>query len=100
MDTTLGVFVVAAVTLAFNIFVHLFGGGWRLSTRLTSLETSISSIQLEIKKLGDVLVKMADMRGELRVMDTRLTAAEQDIRELRHGDGFIRGARGADREYP
>lgn len=100
MDTTLGVFVVGAVTLAFNIFVHLFGGGWRLSTRLTSLETSISSIQHEIKKLGDVLVKMADMRGELRVMDTRVTAVEQDIRELRHGDGFIRGPRGVDREYP
>ena len=66
---------------------------------MTSLETSSAAIQSEIKKLGDVLIKMADIRGELKVMDTRLTACEQDVRELRHGEGFVRGARGIEREY-
>ena len=99
MDTTIGALIVAGVTLAFNMSLHLFGGGWRLSQRLTSLETSSAAIQSEIKKLGDVLIKMADIRGELKVMDTRLTACEQDVRELRHGEGFVRGARGIEREY-
>lgn len=88
------------MAFGFNVVLHLFGGGWSLSKRLTAFESAISNMQIEIKKLGDVLVKMADMRGELRVLDTRIAAAEQDIRELRHGDGFIRGRQGVDREYP
>jgi hypothetical protein len=100
LDPTIAAIIVAGVTLAFNLSIHMFGGGWRLSSRLTSLENSIEAIQTEIKKLSDVLIKMADIRGELKVIDTRLTSCEQDVRELRHGDGFIRGARGIDREFP
>lgn len=107
MDTAIAAVIVAVVTLGFNIALHLFGGGWKLSQRLSSLEAGITAMQQEIKKLSDVLIKMADMRGELRVLDTRLTAldmrtaaVEKDVRELRHGDGFIRGARGIDKEYP
>jgi len=99
MDTTLAAVIVAGVTLAFNVSLHFFGGGWKLSGRLTSIESSMDAVKAEIKKLGDVLVRIADMRGELRVLDTRITAAEQDIREIRHGDGFIKGPRGIDREY-
>ena len=99
MDTTLAAVIVAGVTLAFNVSLHFFGGGCKLSGRLTSIESSMDSVKAEIKKLGDVLVRIADMRGELRVLDTRITAAEQDIREIRHGDGFIKGPRGIDREY-
>lgn len=99
MDATFAAFVVAGVTLAFNVSLHLFGGGWRLSRRLASFETSITSMQEELRKLSQVLINMADMRGELKVVQTRVTACEQDIREIRHGDGFIRGPHGIDREY-
>ena len=96
----LGAVIIAGVTLAFNVSLHFFGGGWKLSGRLTSIETGMETVREEIKKLGDVLIKMADMRGELRVLDTRMVAAEKDIRELRHGEGFVRGQRGIDKEYP
>lgn len=100
MDTATVAIIIAGLTLAFNIVMHLFGGGWSLSKRLATFEAAIESMQAEIKKLGDVLVKMADLRGEIRVIDTRLAATEQDVRELRHGDGFIRGAgRSIDKEY-
>lgn len=99
MDTAVGGLIVAGVTLAFNVFLHSFGGGWKLSKRLASLESGIQATQAEIRKLSDVLVRMADLRGDIKVIDTRLTAAEQDIRELRHGEGFVRGTRGIDREY-
>jgi hypothetical protein len=56
-------------------------------------------MQTEIKKLADVLIAQADIRGELRGFSTRLDNAEKDIRELRHGSGFIRGPAGIDREY-
>lgn len=100
MDTAIAATIVAGVTLLFNVGLHIFGGGWKLSNRLSSMETTLGAMQEDIRKLSDVLIKMADMRGEIRVLDTRMTAAEQDIREMRHGEGFVRGPRGLDREYP
>jgi hypothetical protein len=99
-DTAYAMLIVAGTTLAFNICLHLFGGGWKLSSRISSIEVNVAAVQAEIKKLSDVLIKLADMRGEVRVLDTRVTAAEQDIRELRHGQGFVQGRRGIDGEYP
>lgn len=100
MDTAVFVAIVAGMTLLFNVAMHLFGGGWKLSNRLSSMETTLIAVQADIRKLADVLIKMADMRGEMRVLDTRITAAEQDIREMRHGKGFVRGTRGVEGEYP
>jgi hypothetical protein len=65
-----------------------------------ALKLDFEAMQSEIKKLGEILINLADIRGEIRVLGTRITANEQDIREMRHGDGFVRGPRGLDREYP
>jgi hypothetical protein len=63
--------------------------------------SDISGIQTEIKQIGQILIRLADIRGEMKVIDTRVNAIEQDIRELRHGDGFVRGRRNSiDGEYP
>ncbi len=53
---------------------------------------SISEIQIEIKKIGEVLINQADQ-------NRRIIHLEDDVRELRHGEGFVRGLRGIDREY-
>jgi len=66
----------------------------------SNLKGDLQQMQAEIKKLGDILIKLADIRGEIRVLDTRLTAAEQDVREMRHGKGFVQGPRGVDHEFP
>lgn len=102
MDTATIAIIISVLTLVINLAMHMIGGGWSVSKQLASFETSIANIQEEIKKLGEVLVKMADMRGDIRTLNTRLTTAELDIRELRHGDGFIRGklGQGTDKEYP
>lgn len=42
----------------------------------------ISELKLETKKLGDVLTSIA-------VQGTRLDRVEGDIRELRHGRGYV-----------
>jgi hypothetical protein len=52
-----------------------------------------TGIQSEIKKIGDVLINQADQ-------NRRIIHLEDDVRELRHGEGFVRGPRGIDREYP
>jgi hypothetical protein len=72
---------------------------WTLKTDVNTLKVELASMQSEIKKLGDILINLADIRGEIRVLGTRITANEQDIRELRHGHGFVQGRTGVDREY-
>lgn len=54
---------------------------------------SIGAIQTEIKKIGEVLINQADQ-------NRRIIHLEDDVRELRHGRGFIQGQAGIDREYP
>ena len=55
----------------------------------------MTDMKTEIKKVGEVLVKMA-------VTQTRLDNVEQDIRDLKHGRGFIqpRSEGGINGEYP
>lgn len=73
-------------------------GGDETTLKLTmkDLMSQFAGMQTEIKKLADVITRMA-------VTDVRLTNIEQDVRELRHGRGFVQGSRqlgGIDGEYP
>lgn len=75
------------ITIGNLIEVGAFvGGGFvaLISMRGTvnTLKNDVIDMKTEIKKVGDVLIKMA-------VTDTRLSNVEQDIRELKHGEGFI-----------
>ncbi len=63
-----------------------------LRATVSQLKEDVQGMQGELKKLADVVTRMA-------VTDVRLTNLEQDIRELRHGRGFVQGERGVDREY-
>jgi hypothetical protein len=67
-----------------------------------NMKTDLVDLKAEIKKLGEVMVEMADIRGELKVGSNRIAACEQDIRELRHGRGFIsqRSDGGVNGEWP
>ena len=61
------------------------GGGAAMITlrgTVMNLKNDMTDMKTEIKKVGDVLIKMA-------VTDTRLTNIEQDVRELKHGEGFV-----------
>ena len=64
----------------------------RLTNRIAAMSGDLVDMKQEIKKVGEILIKMA-------VTDQRVANLEKDVRELRHGDGFIRGARGIDKEY-
>lgn len=48
-----------------------------------ALKDDLAAMQGEIRKLSEILVNLADIRGEIRVHDTRITAIEQDIRDIR-----------------
>ena len=53
-----------------------------LTQRFESIQLDFSDMKKEIKALSDVMVKMA-------VTDQRLLGVEQDVRELKHGRGFV-----------
>jgi len=77
----------------------IIGGGLMVLITLrgdvANMKTEVGGIQLEIKKISDILIAQADQ-------NRRILHLEEDVRELRHGHGFIqtRGAAGIDREYP
>lgn len=82
--------VIATTIVATLTAVRLLAGGsWNLSGRIATIESSVVAIQNEIKRLADVLVSIADMKGDMRVIDTRLSNAEQDIRDLQRGEGMV-----------
>lgn len=62
-----------------------------LGKDLHHMRSDFDDMKKEIEKVGEVLIKMA-------VTDQRLLNAETDIRELRHGEGFVRDS--IEREYP
>ena len=91
---TIGNIIEIASILAGGITVFV-----SLRNTVTNIKDDVAEIQTEIKKLGDVLIEQADIQAQLRGLDRRVSASEQDIREMRHGRGFIQGDRGVDREY-
>jgi hypothetical protein len=84
--------------------ISIIGGGIAvfvtLRNTVANIKNEVSGMQLEIKKLGEILIAQADIPGELRVLSTRVTTTEQDIRELRHGRGFVQGESGVNGEWP
>jgi hypothetical protein len=77
----------------------IIGGGLMVLITLrgdvANMKSEVGGIQLEIKKISDILIAQADQ-------NRRILHLEEDVRELRHGHGFIqtRGVAGIDREYP
>ncbi len=77
----------------------IIGGGLlalvTLRATVNNLKEDMTDMKTEIKKVGEVLVKMA-------VTQTRLDNVEQDIRDMKHGRGFIqpRSDGGINGEYP
>lgn len=53
-----------------------------LKSDVKSLKRDFAGMQEEIKKLGEVLIKLA-------VAETRIANVESDIRELRRGHGWV-----------
>lgn len=62
-----------------------------IAIELDFMKSDFTEMKAEIKRFSDVLIKMA-------VTDQRLLGVEQDIRELKHGKGFVQ--REVNGEYP
>lgn len=74
--------ILAIIGVGISAWIALRVAQATLSATVTSLSTDIIDIKADLKKFGDVLVTMA-------VTSKRLDNLEEDVRDLKHGEGFI-----------
>jgi len=92
----IGIMIDATITIGniIEISVLALGGLAGMITvknSVSNLKSDVIDMKVEIKELSSVVSKMA-------LTDLRLSNVEQDIRELKHGRGFVREA--IEGEYP
>jgi hypothetical protein len=71
-----------------------------MRTTVKNINDKVDGMQDEIKKLGDILIGQARFDEKLISLEHRVTVHDKLLDELRHGEGFVRGRQGIDREYP
>lgn len=81
---------IGALAVVRNTVAHL---KTELSDMKQNTKDQFAGIESEIKRLGEVLINQADQ-------NRRIIHLEDDVRDLRHGRGFVRGPTGIDREFP
>lgn len=91
------------ITVTMAIMRAIGGGSWHLSGRLTSIEGSLVGVQSEQRRQGDMIERqgrllevLAEVRGDIRVINNRIennekriANAEQDIRDIQRGEGYV-----------
>lgn len=79
-----------------QIVVILGGGASALvvmRSTVINLKDDMTDMKAEIKKVGEVLITLA-------VTTKRLDNVEEDIRDMKHGRGFIANRLSSNGEYP
>lgn len=104
---TVAAIVIPTVALTLGVARLLGGGSWKLSGRITSIEGSVKtvqaimqSMQAEMSRMGNILEKIADLKGDIRVLQASVGRCEDDIRELQHGEGMVLPLRKGAHEKP
>lgn len=54
-----------------------------------TLRNTVANMQQDMKAMQEEIKKLAEVVTQMAVTNVRLTNLEQDIREMRHGQGFI-----------
>lgn len=70
-----------------------------MRSTVANINLKVDGMQTEIKKLGDILIGQARFDEKLNSLEHRVTSHDRKIEELAHGEGFVRGRSGIDREY-
>lgn len=84
--------LLVVASLAGSCIVYAFKSG--------RFAESIKNMQREIVALQKLAESITALLTTVAVQKTELENIREDVRELKHGEGFVRGVRGIDREYP
>lgn len=84
--------LLVVASLAGTGIVYAFKSG-RFAESIANMQKEIVALKDALKVIGDVLTLVAVQKVEIKNI-------QEDIKELKHGEGFVRGSSGIDREYP
>jgi len=102
----LALMIEQTITIGNIIEIFVIGAGgigvfFTMKTTVSNIKSEVAGMQVEIKKLSEILIGMARFDEKLTNLDRRVTAQGRRIDELSHGEGFVRGLRSSvDGEYP
>lgn len=101
----LEVMIEQTITIGNIIEIMVIAGGGisvfaTMRTTVKNINIKVDEMQIEIKKLGDILIGQARFDEKLANLERRVGVHDRRIEDLSHGEGFVRGRQGVDREYP
>lgn len=73
--------------VAYLIIAVIFVAAIRSDVKI--LRIQMDAIKENLKLLNDSMTKVGDCLRMIAVQDTRLTHIEDDIRDMKHGRGFV-----------
>lgn len=83
------VLVVASLGCTVLVFAYKTGA---FTESVNAMQKELESLKAIARTISQVLTTVATQKVEIEHI-------KEDIRELKHGEGFVRGPRGIDREY-
>lgn len=72
----------------------------RVEATLAQQNIVVGELKEDIKALNKVITEVAVQTQRLDQMAERMNRQDRMIDELRHGQGWVKGLKGIDREYP
>ncbi len=82
-----------------SILYYAFQSG-KFTQSILTMKQDIIELNEFAKSMGKTLTQMAVQHSRLDAQAERLNVLDKRIEDLRHGDGFIAGRRGIEREHP
>lgn len=89
MDTGNAALIIAFASLAFTILVKFFDGSRNNTATITMMDVTMKMMQEDVREMTKAVKEIADVKSDIRDMNTRMLRAEEDIRNMRRGEGFI-----------
>ena len=85
---------VAGALFVAAAFLHKRGG------QEASVEVTLTALAKEFKELKEQFKTFSETLTQVATQEVKINLLMRWYDELRRGEGFVRGARGIDREYP
>lgn len=82
------------------VVVSLAGTAIMFAYKTGAFTESVNAMQRELESLKAIAKTISDVLTTVATQKVEIANIKEDIREMRHGEGFVRGQRGIDREFP
>ena len=72
----------------------------RVELRITRQSDDITDLKNDVKELNKLMTAVALQSQRMDMLNERINMMDRRYDELRHGQGWVTGSRGIDKEYP